>query len=222
MTHWKRPWCWEGLGAGGEGDDRGWDGWDLPDPGIKPLSHPLAGRFFTIDPPGGSKDQNHQMQEIVQKVIRYQQAVVEVNTNMISPKKKKKFILKWDRVIYYTFDNNSIYQRKWGHSILRSFKRENEQSWRLKCNEHTKLNGDLVNVWVTTDFHFGQIVFLKWKTAVDRIKNQGKAEGFLFSLEKAQYFLKDRFNYNLQILICVCPMQSTQISYIVVEEGNNK
>ena len=25
--HWKRPWCWEGLGAGGEGDDRRWDGW---------------------------------------------------------------------------------------------------------------------------------------------------------------------------------------------------
>ena len=22
-----RPWCWKGLGAGGEGDDRGWDGW---------------------------------------------------------------------------------------------------------------------------------------------------------------------------------------------------
>ena len=21
------PWCWEGLEAGGEGDDRGWDGW---------------------------------------------------------------------------------------------------------------------------------------------------------------------------------------------------
>ena len=27
LTHWKRLWCWEGLGAGGEGDDRGWDGW---------------------------------------------------------------------------------------------------------------------------------------------------------------------------------------------------
>ena len=27
LTHWKRPWCWEGLGAGGEGDARGWDGW---------------------------------------------------------------------------------------------------------------------------------------------------------------------------------------------------
>ena len=27
LTHWKRLWCWEGLEAGGEGDDRGWDGW---------------------------------------------------------------------------------------------------------------------------------------------------------------------------------------------------
>ena len=31
LTHWKKPWCWEGLGAGGEGDDRGemvgWHHW---------------------------------------------------------------------------------------------------------------------------------------------------------------------------------------------------
>ena len=27
LTPWKRPWCWERLKAGGEGDDRGWDGW---------------------------------------------------------------------------------------------------------------------------------------------------------------------------------------------------
>ena len=28
LTHWKRLWRWEGLGAGEEGqDDRGWDGW---------------------------------------------------------------------------------------------------------------------------------------------------------------------------------------------------
>ena len=32
LTHWKIPWCWEGLGAGGEGDDLGWDGW---------MHHPL-------------------------------------------------------------------------------------------------------------------------------------------------------------------------------------
>ena len=23
----EKTWCWEGLGTGGEGDDRGWDGW---------------------------------------------------------------------------------------------------------------------------------------------------------------------------------------------------
>ena len=27
LTDWERPWCWERLKAGGEGDDRGWDGW---------------------------------------------------------------------------------------------------------------------------------------------------------------------------------------------------
>ena len=25
--HWKRSWCWERLKAGGDGDNRGWDGW---------------------------------------------------------------------------------------------------------------------------------------------------------------------------------------------------
>ena len=27
LSHWKRPWCWERLKVGWEGDDRGWDGW---------------------------------------------------------------------------------------------------------------------------------------------------------------------------------------------------
>ena len=27
LTHLKRPWCWEKLKAGGEGDDRAWDSW---------------------------------------------------------------------------------------------------------------------------------------------------------------------------------------------------
>jgi len=27
LTHLKRLWCWERLKAGGEGDNRGWDGW---------------------------------------------------------------------------------------------------------------------------------------------------------------------------------------------------
>ena len=27
LTHLERPWCWERLREGGEGDDGGWDGW---------------------------------------------------------------------------------------------------------------------------------------------------------------------------------------------------
>ena len=27
LSHWKRLWCWKGLWAGGEGDDREWDSW---------------------------------------------------------------------------------------------------------------------------------------------------------------------------------------------------
>ena len=26
-SHWKKPWCWERVKAGGEGDGRGWDSW---------------------------------------------------------------------------------------------------------------------------------------------------------------------------------------------------
>ena len=27
LTHWRRPWCWERLKVGGEGEDRGFNGW---------------------------------------------------------------------------------------------------------------------------------------------------------------------------------------------------
>ena len=41
LTHWKRPWCWERLRAGGEGDNRGWVGGngitDLMDMGLGKL-----------------------------------------------------------------------------------------------------------------------------------------------------------------------------------------
>ena len=32
LTHWRRPWYWEGLRAGGDGDNRWWDGWMVASP----------------------------------------------------------------------------------------------------------------------------------------------------------------------------------------------
>ena len=40
MTHWKRPWFWERLKAGGEGNDRGWDGW---------MASPTQWRWVWVD-----------------------------------------------------------------------------------------------------------------------------------------------------------------------------
>ena len=37
ISDWKRPWCWERLKAGAEGDDRWWDGW---------MTSPLNGHDF--------------------------------------------------------------------------------------------------------------------------------------------------------------------------------
>ena len=43
LTPWKRPWCWERLMAGGEGDNRGWDGWMAsPTSRVYPNSCPLS------------------------------------------------------------------------------------------------------------------------------------------------------------------------------------
>ena len=43
LAHWKRPWCWEKLKAGGKGDDRGWDGWmALPTPRAYSTSYPSS------------------------------------------------------------------------------------------------------------------------------------------------------------------------------------
>ena len=36
----ERPWCWEGLKAGGEGDDRGWNGW---------MALPTQGTWVWVD-----------------------------------------------------------------------------------------------------------------------------------------------------------------------------
>ena len=44
LTHWKRPWCWKRLRAGGEGANRGWDGW-------------MASSIRSEQTPGDSKEQ---------------------------------------------------------------------------------------------------------------------------------------------------------------------
>ena len=48
VTHWNRPWCWERLKVGGEGDDRGWDGW-MASPTSIPTAEHTAGKWKSLN-----------------------------------------------------------------------------------------------------------------------------------------------------------------------------
>ena len=51
LTPWKRPWCWERLKAGGEGDDRRWDGW-MASPTQCPWVWASSGSWWWTGRPG--------------------------------------------------------------------------------------------------------------------------------------------------------------------------
>ena len=51
LTHWKRPWYWERLRAGGEGGDRGWDGC-MASPTQCTWVRANSGRYWRIGKPG--------------------------------------------------------------------------------------------------------------------------------------------------------------------------
>ena len=51
LTHWKRPWCWEGLGTEGKGDDIVWDGW-MASPTHRTWVWVNSGRWWWTGRPG--------------------------------------------------------------------------------------------------------------------------------------------------------------------------
>ena len=50
-THWKRSLCWERVKAGGEGDDKGWDGW-MASPTQRTWVWASSGRCWRTEKPG--------------------------------------------------------------------------------------------------------------------------------------------------------------------------
>ena len=51
LSPWKRPCCWERLKAGGEGDERGWDGW-MASPTQRTWIWANSGRWWRTEEPG--------------------------------------------------------------------------------------------------------------------------------------------------------------------------
>ena len=84
LTHWKRPWCWERLKVGGEGDDRGWDGW-MVSPTWWTWVWVNSGSWWWTGRPG--RDAVH--------------GVVKSQTRLSDWTKLKTYILKQDKVSIY-------------------------------------------------------------------------------------------------------------------------
>ena len=71
LTHWKRPWCRERLKAGGEGDDRGWDGW-MPSPTQWTWAWASSGSWWWTRRPGV-------LQSMGSQRVRYDDWATELN-----------------------------------------------------------------------------------------------------------------------------------------------
>ena len=61
LTHLERPWCWEWLKAGGEGDDRGWNGW-MASPSQRICVWVSSGRWWWTGKPGVLQSMGSQSQ----------------------------------------------------------------------------------------------------------------------------------------------------------------
>ena len=61
LTHWKRPWCWDRLKAGGEGDNRGRDGW-MASPTRWTWVWASSGRWWRTGKPGALQSMGSQSQ----------------------------------------------------------------------------------------------------------------------------------------------------------------
>ena len=76
VTHFKSPWCWERLKAGGEGDDRGWDGW-MASPTqwtwvwVKSGSWRWTGRPTVLQSMGSQKIRHDWVTELNWTVLKY-------------------------------------------------------------------------------------------------------------------------------------------------------
>ena len=89
LTHLKRPWCWERLRAGGEGDNRGWDGW------VASLTQWTwvwvdSGSWWWTGRPGELRFMGSQR-------VRHNWAT-ELNWKK-EPRKRKSSILHWQRLL---------------------------------------------------------------------------------------------------------------------------
>ena len=118
MTHLKRPWCWEGLGAGEEGDDGGWDGW-MASPTRWTWVWVNSGSWWWTGRPGmlwfmGSQRVGHNWRDLAAAA-----AVYRSNTNVCTA--VRQYRRSWNSKRMYPFFHPLLLSR--GHQGLKKVHR---------------------------------------------------------------------------------------------------
>ena len=114
LTHWKRPWGWERLKAGGEGDDRGWDGW-MASPARKTWVWVNSGSWWWTGKPGmlqstGSQRVRHKLATEQQQGREYSLGCSSMlAVELMESTQRDKKILPQSMLVFSFFFNIWVY-----------------------------------------------------------------------------------------------------------------
>ena len=99
LTHWKRPWCWESLRAGGEGDDRGWGGW-MASPTRWTWVWAGSGRWWRAGRPGVLQSWGHSQTRLRDSTTTTY--LVLSFSNDMSESQSVETLWLWDVTLFFT------------------------------------------------------------------------------------------------------------------------
>ena len=94
LSHWKRPWCWERLKAGGEGDDRGWEDW-MASPTRWTWVWASSGSWWWTGKPG-------MLQSVRSQRVRHNWAT-ELNWQGLRNFRERKWLRQWVFFLTHTW-----------------------------------------------------------------------------------------------------------------------
>ena len=129
LTHWKRPWSWERLKAGEEGDGRGWDGWKA-----SPTQWTWIWTNFRRWWKTGKPDL---LQSMGSQRVRHDWATEQQQKVVF---KKNLHLLSWTFSVFYHLFWRKPVAKSWRHSdalpVERLMRFPANSQWETEANKH--------------------------------------------------------------------------------------
>ena len=114
LAHWERPWCWERLKVGGEGDDKGWDVW-MASLTQRTWIWASSGRWWRTGKPG-------ELQSMGSQRVRH-----DLATEQPQHWTSYELLIKWAMSLSSQNVASFLWKRQWKkrHRLWHSLQREN-------------------------------------------------------------------------------------------------